>query len=93
MGLAGALPAGVGAGCGGHVEGWLVNAHCPAVLATGSNGALLCVDELGAAVEWQPLPIVDYSAVGAPFSAGFILVASFWALGHGVSLVIDLVRR
>lgn len=70
-----------------------MNVQCPANLATGSNGELLCVDEVGVGVEWQPLPIIDYAAIGAPFSAGFILVASFWALGHGVALVIDLVRR
>lgn len=68
---------------------------CPEIVMTGSQGQALCVDEFGAAVDWteQPAFQIDMNAVAEPFGVGFLLVASCWALGHGVSLLLDLVRR
>jgi hypothetical protein len=66
---------------------------CPAFPETGPSGELVCVDGVGSPVAWEPLPPIDWSAVGAPFSAGFVLVAACWALGHGVAVFVDLVRR
>lgn len=67
--------------------------RCPAHVVTGAHGELLCVSGAGQAVEWEPVPPIDLSAAAEPFSVGFLLVASFWALGHGVAVVLDLVRR
>lgn len=70
-----------------------MNAYCPAQIVTGINGELLCRDSLGQAVAWQEPPVVDVTMVAGPFSAGFVMVASFWALGHGISLILGIVRR
>lgn len=69
--------------------------QCPGVVQTTVEGVPLCVDDFGAALAWEAVPpfAIDYAQAAEPFAVGFLLMASFWALGHGVSLVIDLVRR
>jgi hypothetical protein len=71
--------------------------NCPGVdVLTGPSGEPLCVDSLGAPLAWIAVadgPEIDLETIGAPFSAGFSLVLLFWALGKGVSVIIDVVRR
>lgn len=67
-----------------------------AEVVTGAGGEPLCRDALGAPVAWTVIPngpAIDLETVSAPFSAGFGLVLMFWALGKGVSVIIDVVRR
>lgn len=67
-----------------------------AQIMTGAEGQALCLDEVGAPVAWTvvaDVPVIDLETVAAPFSAGLGLVLLFWALGKGVALVIEVVRR
>lgn len=68
---------------------------CEANLVTGANGEALCLDDLGQAVAWdfEPPYQIDFSQVAEPFMTGFLLMASCWAIGHGISLFLSLVRR
>lgn len=70
--------------------------ECPGTVETGMQGQPLCVDQPGGiALMWQeqqPYQI-DVDAAFEPFSAGFLLVASCWALGKGVAVVIGLVKK
>lgn len=68
--------------------------ECPEIVVTGMQGEALCVDQMGLSVEWVPRQEyqVDLEAAAEPFSVGFLLMASCWALGKGVALVISLLR-
>lgn len=69
--------------------------ECPVVVVTGQMGEPLCVDQQGQAVAWieQPPFQINFDQVGEPFVAGFLLMATCWALGKGVALVISLVKH
>lgn len=69
--------------------------ECPANVVTGPSGEPLCLDELSEPISWEPVePVaIDFEQVAEPFSVGFLLMASCWALGKAVALVIGLVKR
>lgn len=71
---------------------------CPATVATLPDGSLACLDGVGAAVAWVVVPEweisdLDVGQAGAAFGAAFVLVGMFWALGKGVGLVVNSIRR
>lgn len=69
--------------------------ECPANVETGPSGEPWCVDESWRPISWEPVvPFsIDFEQIAEPFSVGFLLMASCWALGKAVALVIGLVKR
>lgn len=62
---------------------------------TGAGGEALCLDAMGAPAAWvgvaDPFEF-DPAVAGTAFSAGFVLVGVFWALGKAVELVLRQMR-
>jgi len=70
---------------------------CPGVVVTDTNGAALCEDMVGAPLAWTTTPAFEISALdplmlSGAFAAGFILVASGWAIGYGVKVVLSMLK-
>lgn len=71
---------------------------CPgAQIMTGADGQALCLDGIGAPVAWEVQPEFEISQLeadqlGAAFAAGFVLVATGWAIGRGFRFVLSLLR-
>lgn len=71
---------------------------CPANVVTLPSGALACQDSGGGAVAWLVAPAFDPSQldaemIGAAFAAGFVLVATGWAIGKGARIVLSMLGR
>ena len=72
--------------------------ECPGEVVTDANGAALCQDMNGQPLAWTSIPDFDVSqidhvvAAGA-FAAGFVVVASVWAIGRGARIVLSMIGR
>jgi hypothetical protein len=74
-----------------------VTIQCPATVTTSLTGQPQCLDGVGDVVAWVVVPDFDLSMIDTPtasegFSAGFVVVATAWAIGKGVSLVLKSIR-
>jgi hypothetical protein len=72
--------------------------ECPGVVVTDSNGAALCQDTVGAPLSWTTIPSFDIESIdnavaAEAFAAGFVIVATAWAIGRGVSIVLGVIGR
>lgn len=71
---------------------------CPgAQVLTGSSGEAVCADALGAPVAWEVQPEFDVAdlesdQLAGAFAAGFVLVATGWAIGRGFRYVLGMLR-
>lgn len=72
---------------------WTIS-NAPVCAARSGTGGYINVNwEYVELSELQSSNEIDLAAARDPFMAGFLLVASCWALGHGVALIIGMVRR
>lgn len=73
-------------------------AECPGVIVTDAQGVPACEDMSGAPLAWIERPAfeigdVDPAVAGQAFAAGFVLVASVWAIGWTVRALLGMIRR
>jgi len=72
---------------------------CPGVVSTDvGTGAALCTDGMGTVLGWTYTPpfdisTLDYAQATEAFAAAFTIVGTCWAIGKGVRLLLDVVRR
>lgn len=71
---------------------------CPGVsVATGVNGEPLCLDSGGSPVAWEAVPefevsSLDIAQLSGAYAAGFVLIATGWAIGRGFKFVLSMIR-
>jgi hypothetical protein len=71
---------------------------CPGTVSTGSAGEPLCLDGGSLPLPWTVVPDFDPSLLDTPtmteaFSIAFVMVATAWAIGKSVSLILSIIRR
>lgn len=76
----------------------MARAYCAGTIVTDVSGVPVCQDTMGAPLEWQSIEDFDPSQIdplvaGPYFAAGFILVATCWAIGKGVGMLLTVIRR
>lgn len=70
---------------------------CPGVVVTDVSGVPVCQDMNGQPAAWTTTPAFSIEAldpliVSGAFAAGFTLVATGWAIGYGVKIVLRMLR-
>lgn len=69
--------------------------ECPGVVSTDASGAPLCTDGVSAVLAWEPVAEfdpadIDNVTAGQAFTAGFVIVATGWAIGRGFKYVLSM---
>lgn len=76
----------------------MARAECPGVIVTDTAGAPLCQDMASAPLAWDSIPSFDISQIDSAvaaglFAAGFVLVASCFAIGKAYRIVLSMISR
>lgn len=71
---------------------------CDGQVVTDTNGVPACLDMGGSPLAWQTAPVfeiaeLDPSMMSAAFAAGFVIVATCWAIGKGARTVLSMIGR
>lgn len=71
---------------------------CPGEIATDVDGALLCLDDMGAPLAWEEVPTfsvteIDPATATAAYAGGFVIVGMAWAIGWSFRAVLSMIRR
>lgn len=70
---------------------------CPGTVVTDVNGIAMCQDMGGAPLAWMTTPAFSIEALdplmlSGAFAAGFILVGTGWAIGHGAKILLSVLK-
>lgn len=70
---------------------------CPGEVVTDVSGVPVCQDMSGQPLAWTTTPAFSIDALdpviaSGAFAAGFVLVGTGWAIGHGVKIVLRMLR-
>lgn len=70
---------------------------CPGTVVTDVNGVAVCQDMGGAPLAWTVSPAFSIDALdpllmSGAFAAGFVLVATGWAIGYGVRTILGMLK-
>jgi hypothetical protein len=70
---------------------------CPGEVVTTATGEARCQDMGGAPLAWTTSPAFSIEALdplmmSGAFGAGFVLVASGWAIGYGCKVLLSMLK-